>query len=344
MTDLDPRPTVRLSDRGALAAAVPQLLGFRPAESLLVVSLQRQGGREVLGLTARADLPPPQHAAALAHGLASAVLTGSPTAVLLLVVSEDDDGLELPHRHLVREVVLAFHHHRVPVRDALLVRSGRWWDYDCPRPCCAPGAGTPLPAGTSELAVTSVFRGHVVEDDRAALARRLAAIGSPGMAEACEEVGDELARRTAQQGWDAVVEEAWEVLLTAVDDAGTARAAPLSDRQVARLAWGLRDADLRDRALTLALGDRAAAAQALWTELTRRAPSPLDAAPATLLAVGAWLRGDGALANLALDRALGSEPSYGLAGLMRTALDACLPPDVVREVIREAAGPLDADR
>jgi hypothetical protein len=123
-----------------------------------------------------------------------------------------------------------------------------------------------------------------------------------------------------------------------VHRAGTARAARLSDRQVARLAWGLRDADLRDRALTLALGESAPGAEVVWTELTRRAPTPLDAAPATLLAVSAWLRGDGALANVALDRALGSEPGYTLAGLLRTALDACLPPAVVRQVIREAGG------
>jgi len=343
MTDLGSRPTVRLADMGAVAAAVPHLLGFRPAESLVVVSLRGEGGHEVLGLTARVDLPPPEHAGPLARGLASSVLTGSPTAVLLVVVSEDD-GPELPHRGLLHEAVLAFRRHRVPVRDALLVRRGRWWSYDCPHRCCRPDAGTPLPAGTSTLAVASVLAGQVVEDDRAALARRLTPTGSPDTVRAAEEVGDELARRTAQQGWDAVAEEAWDALVAAVDHAGTGRAAPLSDRQVARLAWGLRDADLRDRALTLALGDRGPAAQALWTELTRRVPTPLDAAPATLLAVSAWLRGDGALANLALDRALGSEPGYTLAGLVRAALDACLPPDVVREVIREAGGPLGADR
>ena len=68
--------------------------------------------------------------------------------------------------------------------------------------------------------------------------------------------------------------------------------------------------DVRDRALGLALGADAAAAEALWTECTRRAPAPLDAAPATLLAVSAWLRGDGAMANVALDRALAGEPGY----------------------------------
>ena len=80
---------------------------------------------------------------------------------------------------------------------------------------------------------------------------------------------------------------------------------PLTDAEVARIVWGLRDGEVRD----LALGSRwasdpGARAEQLWTECTRRAPAPLDAAPATLLAVSAWLRGDGAMANIALDRAL----------------------------------------
>ena len=342
MTDLDPRPTVRLGDRAALAAGLPHLLGFHPTESLVVAGIRSDDGRDVLGLTARVDLPPPEHAAALASTLASSVLTGDPDAVVLLVVSEDDDDAELPHRALLHEAVLAFHRSRVPVRDALLVRRGRWWDYDCPQTCCAPGAGTPLPTGTSDLAVATVVTGTVVERDRAALVARIARTGeAAAMARACDQVGDELAVATAQLGWDAVAEDTWDVVLATV---GSARTARLTDRQVARLAWGLRDTDLRDRALTLALGEAAPAAEALWTELTRRSPAPLDAAPATLLAVSGWLRGDGALANVALDRALDSEPSYTLAGLLRAALDACLPPAAVREVIRGVSGPLDADR
>ncbi|MFQ1003801.1 DUF4192 family protein [Modestobacter sp. SSW1-42] len=341
MSDPGPLPTVRLDDAGAVAAALPHLLGFPPEESLVVVSLR---GGEV-GLTARVDLPPAEHSRTVARELARAVGTAQPTGVLLVVVSEaDDDRAQgLPHRRLLHEAVLAFTATGVRVGDALLVRGGRWWSYDCPHACCAPDAGTPLPGGTSELAAVSVLAGRVLESDRAALAGRIAPQPSPGMARACEQVGDDLAARTAERGWDAVAEEGWDAVLAAVDGASPERAVRLTDRQVARLAWGLRDTDLRDRALTLALGSTAPAAQALWTELTRRAPVPLDAAPATLLAVSAWLRGDGALANLALDRALRSEPSYTLAGLLRGALDACLPPEAVREVIRGVADPLDAD-
>jgi len=360
MADPHPELTVRLSDPGEVAAALPHLIGFRPRESLVLVSLRGSGSRSVrFGLTARVDLPPPAHRRPVVSGVVRSLLTDRPSAALIAVVSEDDDDRTvslgagaagpvpaLPHRDLVHEAVLALDAHGLPVRDALLVRRGRWWSYDCEQPCCAPEAGTPLPGGTSELAVASALTGQVVEEDRAALVGRIAPVGfvaAEGMARACDEVGDAMARRTAQLGWDAVVEEGWAAVRAAVDAAGPGSVHRLSDRQVARLAWGLRDHDLRDRALSLAIGPRAAAAEVVWTELTRRAPAPLDAAPATLLAVTAWVRGDGALANVALERALDSEPSYTFAGLLRSALDACMSPAEMRRLVREACGRPDAE-
>lgn len=357
MADPHPELTVRLSDPGEVAAALPHLLGFRPRESLVLVGLRGRGGVR-LGLTARVDLPPAAHRRPVVSGVVRSLLTDRPSAALIAVVSEDDDDLgvavgagagsvpTLPHRELVHDALRALDAQGLPVRDALLVRRGRWWSYDCAEPCCAPGAGTPLPGGTSDLAVASALTGQVVEEDRAALVRRIAPVGpaAEGMARACDEVGDSLARRTRQLGWDAVVEEGWAAVQAAVDAAGPGSVRRLSDRQVARLAWGLRDHDLRDRALSLAVGPCAAAAEVVWTELVRRAPAPLDAAPATLLAVTAWARGDGALANVALERALHSEPSYTLAGLLRSALDACMTPAEVRRLVRQAGGRRQEDR
>ncbi|CCH89359.1 conserved protein of unknown function [Modestobacter italicus] len=352
MPDADPPFTVHLSDPGEVAAALPHLLGYAPRESLVAVSLHGPGGRR-FGLTARIDLPPAAHARPVLRGLARSMLTDRPAAVLLLMVSEQDDEHggpgpgELPHRSLLGEAVLAFTAAEVPVRQVLLVRGGRWWSYDCGGACCLPGAGTPLPGGTSPLAVASVVSGQVVEADRAELARRVAPVGflaAAGMARACDEVGDQLARRTAELGWDAVAEESWAAVLAAVAGAAPGVGAGLSDRDVARLAWALRDVDVRDRALTLALGRSADAAEAVWADLTRRAPGSLAAAPATLLAVTAWVRGNGSLANVALERALASEPTYTFAVLLRAALDACLPPAEVRRLIRDACGPSRARR
>jgi hypothetical protein len=319
----------------------------------VLVALGGDSGRRV-GLTARVDIPPPHGAAGLAAVLADRFAREHPEAAVLAVVSEapdvdafadDSDGLglpDLPHRRLVHELVLALDAHDVPLREALLVRNGRWWSYDCAEPCCAPGAGTPLPAGTSELAAASALSGQVVVADRAELARRIAPVGflaAAGMARACDDVGAGMAVRSVVDGWDAVVAESCALVEQAVTEVGREGGQRLSDEQVARLAWALRESEVRDRALAYALGHTAPAAEVLWTELTRRAPAPLDAAPATLLAVSAWVRGDGAMANVALDRALTSEPSYTLAGLLRSALDTCMTPAEVRRIVREASRP-----
>ena len=68
----------------------------------------------------------------------------------------------------------------------------------------------------------------------------------------------------------------------------------------------------------------------LWTDLTRRACPGYVAAPASLLAFTAWQAGHGALANLAVDRALADQPDYSMALLLRDALTAGLPPATAR--------------
>lgn len=54
---------------------------------------------------------------------------------------------------------------------------------------------------------------------------------------------------------------------------------------------------------------------ALWSDLTRRAPDSLRAAPATLLAFASWLKGNGALAWCALDQVPLDKP-YNAAHLV----------------------------
>jgi hypothetical protein len=330
---------VRISDPGELAAALPHLLGFRPRESIVVVGLGGSSGFRV-GLTVRADLPPPRQRQAAARDLVRRLVSDGPTAALVAVVSEAADlggpMPDLPHRSLVHALVLALDAAGLAVRDALLVRSGRWWSYDCPQPCCAPGAGTPLPGGVSALAAASVAAGVVVADDRADLAARIAPDPSAAMPEVIERVGSACAGALAVRGSDAVAAESWRAVRAAVARMRSRPAPRLSDDEVARLLWGLHDRTVRDRALGLALQPDPAAVEQLWTECTRRARSPLVAAPATLLAVTACLRGDGAMAGAALERALDCDPRYRLARQLATALAACVPPADIRAVVAGA--------
>jgi hypothetical protein len=69
----------------------------------------------------------------------------------------------------------------------------------------------------------------------------------------------------------------------------------------------------------------------------------LTAPVATVLAYTAWLAGNGALANIALDRATHANPDYPLANLLRRALQAGAPPAVVAGWITEAITDTSAD-
>jgi hypothetical protein len=342
---------VRLSDPGEIAASLPHLLGFRPRESVVLISLTGPSGGRV-GLTVRADIPDGRDAGTAARVLARSVCTDRPCGVLLAVVSDaadedaPDGGPDLPHRVLVGELVRALADRAAPVREVLLVRGGRWWSYDCPQACCAPGAGTLLPAGVPELEVAAVATGMVVEADRNDLAGRIAppaGFDRDAMVAASVRAAAECSAAIVADGWDTTAEASWAAISAAVARCRPGRpSAPLTDDETARVLWGLRDVHVRDRALQFALGPDAAAAETLWTACTRRALAPLDAAPATLLAVSAWLRGDGAMANVALTRALDGDPRYRLARLLAQGLASCLAPAELRRMIRGTLDDLDA--
>jgi hypothetical protein len=343
---------VRLGDPGEIAAGLPQLLGFRPSESVVLIGLGGPSGARV-GMTVRADIPPVARAADFARALVRSARTDRPDAVVVALVSEAPDATQgnaarpgLPHRLLLHELTVALTGSGIALRDALLVRAERWWSYDCPHACCEPGAGTPLPSGVTDLELASVAVGVVVESTREDLERRIEPpSGRPRSRDACLRLAGERWAMAAELGWAAVAADAEAAIEEGVGACGAAAGRSpdrLTDELVARIVWGLRDTALRDRVLLTALGPDAAAAEALWTECTRRAPEPLDAAPATLLAVSAWLRGDGAMANVALERALDSDPDHRLARLLSEALAACLNPGQLRTLIATSAGPSSA--
>ena len=53
----------------------------------------------------------------------------------------------------ISELVLALDAAGIPLEQAVLVRGSRWWDFDCPGACCAPGGGTPLPGEVGNVGI-----------------------------------------------------------------------------------------------------------------------------------------------------------------------------------------------
>jgi hypothetical protein len=103
-----------------------------------------------------------------------------------------------------------------------------------------------------------------------------------------------------------------------------------TDYQIAWITVALRDLRVRDDAWARMDPAHLDAHRRLWIDVTRRAQPGYVAAPASLLAFVAWQAGDGALANVALDRALADEPRYSMALLLRQVITAGAPPSLAR--------------
>jgi hypothetical protein len=330
-------PEVQVHGPADLIAAVPHLLAYHPADSLVVLVLSEDRPSKVT-MSLRVDLPPPRHRRALAHQLLAPVRCEAGSVVLVVVGGgTPDPPSTLPHQGLVDclEAVLATA--AVPLAGAIwtsgTAEGDRWVEYG------ATGhAGTvPDPAG-SEMAAACAASGMVTFASRA----DLAAVLTPDEPEALsrrEALLDEAALGAERDEDREQAARKGLLLITRAVTSAYARTTRLSDTEVVALTLALTDLWVRDMALVFATGPHATAAERLWTELTRATPVPERAQPATLLAFSAYLRGDGALASVALDRAEEACPSHRLASLVRSALDHALPPDQLARIAMSSARP-----
>jgi Domain of unknown function (DUF4192) len=104
----------------------------------------------------------------------------------------------------------------------------------------------------------------------------------------------------------------------------------LDDELVVALTRALQVPLVRDAAVAACTGSRPAAAEALWAALARGTPDPEAAEPAALLALMGLLQGDGALANVALQRAEAAWPGHHLTATLRGLAAAGIRPSELR--------------
>jgi hypothetical protein len=326
----------RLSSPGEVLAVVPSLCGFPPAESLVLLSLH--GARRCLGLTVRVDLPDEHAEQDVAVLCAERVRSDGADDVVVAVWSDGED-----RPGLVECVRDACTDRGIPVREALHVRDGRWTSYTCAGRCCPP-SGTPLPHTSSALellAAEQVGSGRAVLSSRDELVRALAPPAPP--------LADALARQhlaDARQAWlrdraeqgAAACRARTLALATRLLDR-VADGAPVSPADAAALTVGLHDVLARDGLATVML-TRSDELLSMLLQVAAQVVAPDDAPVCALVAWVAYGRGQGALANVALDRTLAGSPDHSLALLLRSALDGGLPPEQIRRAARSTAGVL----
>ncbi|WP_158882565.1 DUF4192 domain-containing protein [Amycolatopsis anabasis] len=331
------RIQVNLSEPAQLISAIPHLLGFRPAESLVLIGHSPGAGRRV-GLVQRLDLPAREYERAAAEHLAANLGLRSEAPAIgatVIVVGRRTDRSppdeRPPHGRFVKRMTEALRRVGVPVLHAMWtpeIRAGVRWrcydDQDCGGLLPDPGSTVMAAAAASVGMVTfgsrEAMERQLAPDDPGALARRA------GLLEAARNELDDDPGRRAEAGRAEV-----RAALRQAADGELA----LTDEQVVRLVLALSETKVRDACLATALppeGKRSQEAERLWTALIRAAPAPGRAEPASLLGFSAYMRGDGTLANMALENALRADPRHTLAQLLSQCLWHGTPPRKLRRL------------
>jgi hypothetical protein len=330
-----PRLRVRIGSPTSLLAVVPGLLGFGPGRSFVVIGTEP--GSAQVRVMLRYNVPDPRHpraATALArHAVSLLTAQGVTRAV---AVGYGSDAAVSPVAAALRERAAAA---GIAVTELLRADGGRYWSYVCRDPGCCPPEGTPFDITDHPAARALRAAGGSVLADRDALAATVApAGGPPGAAQrrATRQVLTQVARcaeRLGRAGQPVAAPRlAAFVGQVAVRDAIRRYRAgdSVPAEHAALLTVALGQVRVRDDAWTRMDAGHQGAHLRLWTDLTRLARPGYVAAPASLLAFCAWQSGDGALANVALDRALADNARYTMALLLRDALDAGAPPSMAR--------------
>ncbi|HLS24278.1 MAG TPA: DUF4192 domain-containing protein [Beutenbergiaceae bacterium] len=369
-TSNQPTVVLRLDDPKELMAYLPYRLGFWPEESAVFFCLRPRdptsgSGRWKPGLVARVDLadlahPDTSHREAVRADLLAHLRTDGATAVLVVLYTAEPVRLGEARPGPAATTV------RWWLSAGLAADPSRVWvvagdTYRClecqDEPCC-PTGGHPLSRiGHSQIGAEMVYHGLTYAPNRAAL---LAPVHiEPRLRQAAIRSSARWRRKQVAFGPDRT---AWLTELTSAwDQAMTAAEEPLkmSATRLGALQVGLEDRSVRDAVLlSVATGTPAvhalgAGADVLAEQVFSHGGAPPEptrisracdvvhvlaaaaargrsAAPWSVIAWLAWYEGNGARADLCLQRALSEDPTHRLAQLIRRAVDHGIPPGWAR--------------
>ncbi|MFC6080008.1 DUF4192 domain-containing protein [Sphaerisporangium aureirubrum] len=325
---MTPSP-ILLTSPDDILGAVPYLLGFHPAESLVVIAFSGRGARGELRVTTRWDLPAgPGAFDRLVPLLRRERVTHT------IVAGFGAGTLVTP---AVEEVLRLLRDAGIEVIEALRADEARYWSYVCPRVECCPPEGRRYDPVAGRVAARATVDGLVALPGREELRRSVRPVAGPArkaMREATELAASGVRSRLTGM---AVPDEfpglfVSEGLARVRAAVGTSVAGGrLTDREAASIGLDLAVIRIRDEAWTLICDETENAHIALWGDLTRRLEPRFVPPVASLLAAASWRHGDCALAAMAVERALAEDPTYSMANLLAEGLRQLVSPTVLRD-------------
>ena len=320
----------------SLVASCGPLLGFEPTECVVGV-VHDVPGR--LGpVLVRLDLGQPREARQRAHDLLAGILgTGGGAVALVAFVEVDDESraTELRSSSVMAQLCALAELRGIDVVACISTNGRVWWAHDCPDPECCWQARPLDPAVMTGVRAEYAYAGYAPLASRDAVHDRVAP--DPRAQARADRALSGLRPPVRLEGWrDAQVASLTRLLVPRPrsGEGATAGSEPrdrLAPARVARAVRALADIPVRDSVLVRLMGSSADGPD--WCRtldtlcgLVRAAPVGSVAPVATVTATVAWLRGDGALANAALDRADDDDPTYRLASLVRDVMGSGVDP------------------
>lgn len=294
---------ISVSSHDELLAAVPHMFGFTPHESLVLYPFAPGLPR------VRVDLPTSQTARddvweSLEVPFGRHARPGAVVAIICLTTDRSNaERASEDLRSRLESIDVT-----TPLR--LWADDTQWCDLDSHE------SGQRTQAARTRIDAQMVAAGHALPiASRSAMAASLLGDRDP-IARLMP------AARTASAASDPPAEHAWAMeRLHRFHADGNA----LNDLDAARMLLAVSSVPVRDDVWENISARTTQSHVALWTNLTRRAPDDVRAAPATLLSFASWIGGDGAKAWCALDQ-VPSAQEYPMARLMSAALTAGVNP------------------
>jgi hypothetical protein len=309
---------LRVRTPADLVAIVPHLLGFQPADSLVLVFASRRG----VPLTARLDLADILSQSApdlMSNLLDSAIGLGSDHVV----------GVIYAPRRRAEQVRTLVESCLEPWLDLLvIVHRSRWWLAGGP----ASDPGEPVPRDTPQT-LGAVAAGLTVAASRGALAELWAAPRGEREDELLA-LRQSMVERLTNWSQTASIEAMYDLALLAERGAGDGADGP-SDEDYVTAALLVEDPAARDRLWCRLTGGTARAHLEFWIEVLRRTPVGHRALPLAVLALTAWQAGEGVIMSMCHDEAHALSPLDPVVRLVTAIRANILPPSTWREALAQ---------
>src|ERR1019366_6433785 len=191
----DTQPRVRISSPADALAIVPHLLGFHPANSLVVIGAGRP--RDRIELAFRYDLPdPPDSDKAADIATHSLAVLNRRRLTTVIGIGYGPGRLGPP---VARGVAPRPRPGGLRPRELMRVENGRYWSYICRNPACCPPEGVPFDVGAHPAAAAMIVAGMAASPARGALAPRVAPVSAPAA-----DSMDLATRRAGQRAADLI--------------------------------------------------------------------------------------------------------------------------------------------